>query len=311
MKTAALVAAFALAQPDTSPSLETLLDRLSTYLLDYEKAISEVIADEEMTQTARSTSTRTEGRRRLLSEVAFMRLPGDGAWIGYRLVHHVNGRVVSTESNRLQVLLNGTDDDRARGVAIARESARHNLGLARTTNMPLLALELVHPRHRARFTFSKAGMTRSGGRSLRRIDFVERASPTVIQTGSGFDLPSRGSVWIEESTGRVFQSEVRDRDIISSTRLSVTFVAARGSWHARPRPDARGLRHRQRPWRRHCALLQLPPLLDLGAHRPAVIGPHRSSSSVELARFGIPASNQLVTGGRNHVTADCAGSLRR
>ena len=124
----------------------------------------------------------------------------------------------------MHVLLNGTDDDRARSVAIARESARHNMGLARTTNMPLLALELVHPRNRSRFTFSKADLTRIGGHTLRRIDFVERASPTVIQTGSGFDLPSRGSVWVEESTGRVFQSEVRDRDGISSTRLSVTFV---------------------------------------------------------------------------------------
>ena len=228
MKTAALVAAFALAQPDTSPSLETLLERLSTYLLQYEKAISEIIADEEMAQTPRSASLRAEARRRLQSEVAFMRLPGDGAWIGYRVVHHVNGRAVDAASTKLQALLNGTDDDRARGVAIARESARHNLGLARTTNMPLLALELVHPRHRARFTFSKAGVTRGGGRSLRRIDFVERASPTVIQTGNGFDLPSRGSVWIEESTGRVFQSEVRDRDIISSTRLSVTFVVHEG-----------------------------------------------------------------------------------
>jgi hypothetical protein len=228
MTTAALVAAFALAQLDTSPSLETLLERLSTYLLQYEKAISEIIADEEMTQTARSMSMRTEGRRRLQSEVTFMRLPGDGPWIGYRLVHQVNGRNVSTESNKLHVLLNGTDDDRARSVAIARESARHNVGLPRTTNMPLLALELVHPRHRSRFTFSKAGLTRVGGQSLRRIDFVERASPTVIQTGNGFDLPSRGSVWIEESTGRVFQSEVRDRDIISNTRLSVTFVVHQG-----------------------------------------------------------------------------------
>lgn len=228
MKTAALVAAFALAQPDTSPSLETLLERLSTYLLHYEKAIREIIADEEMSQTPRSVSLRAEARRRLQSEVAFMRLPGDGAWIGYRVVHHVNGRAVDAASTKLQALLNGTDDDRARGVAIARESARHNLGLARTTNMPLLALELVHPRHRARFTFSKAGVTRGGVRSLRRIDFVERASPTVIQTGNGFDLPSRGSVWIEESTGRVFQSEVRDRDIISSTRLSVTFVVHEG-----------------------------------------------------------------------------------
>ncbi len=229
MKTAALVAAFALAQPDTSPSLETLLERLSTYLLQYEKAISEIIADEEMTQTPRiGVDCEPRGGADCNPKWPSCGCRATGHGLATASSTTSTAGRSSTASTKLQALLNGTDDDRARGVAIARESARHNLGLARTTNMPLLALELVHPRHRARFTFSKAGVTRAGGRSLRRIDFVERASPTVIQTGNGFDLPSRGSVWIEESTGRVFQSEVRDRDIISSTRLSVTFVVHEG-----------------------------------------------------------------------------------
>jgi hypothetical protein len=228
MKTAALVAALVLAQPDTGPSLETLLDRLSTYLLQYEQAISEVIADEEMTQDVRSMATRAEPRRRLKSEMAFMRLPGDGPWIGYRVVYEVNGRSVTAQRERLQSLLNGGPGERERGVAIARESARHNVGYARTTNVPLLAFELIHPVHQSRFTFKKAGLERVKGRQLRRIDFVEHVSPTVIQTSTGYDLPSRGSLWIDENSGRVFQSEVRERDGLGSTRLLVTFVEHKG-----------------------------------------------------------------------------------
>ena len=228
MKAAALVLALGLVQPAAEPSLETLLDRLTAYLLEYERTISEVLADEQMMQIDRRQFVNTEGRRKLKSEVGFMRLPGDGEWIGYRLVYEVNGRAVSDQRNRLHALLTGTTDDRARGMGIARESARHNMGLPRTTNVPLLAFELVHPRHRRRFAFSRHGLERVGGRQLRRIDFVETASPTVIQTSSGLDLPSRGSVWMEEQSGRVFQTEVRDRDARGWTRLMVTFVEHRG-----------------------------------------------------------------------------------
>ena len=228
MRTTALIAALGLLQPDGGPSLDTLLGRMSAYILDYEKAISEVIADEEMTQTARSMSGRAEPRRRLRSEIAFLRLPGEGPWIGYRLVYEVNGRKVTAQRVRLEALLTGTADDRARGVAIAKESARHNVGLPRTTNVPLLGLELVHPRHRSRFTFSVGGVERVDRRQLRRIDFIENGSPTIIQTGRGFDLPSRGNIWIEEDTGRVWRTEVRDRDIVSSTLLQVSFAEHTG-----------------------------------------------------------------------------------
>ena len=62
MRTAAFIATLGLVQPDAGPSLDTLLDRLSAYLVGYEKAISEVIADEEMTQTPRSMSSARAAR---------------------------------------------------------------------------------------------------------------------------------------------------------------------------------------------------------------------------------------------------------
>ena len=94
MKWLAVLVPIAVFQPAVEPSLELLLDRVSAYLLRYEPIISEVIADEDMTQWDRADTafSRPAGHRRLRSEMAFMRLPGDGEWIGFRLVQHVDGR---------------------------------------------------------------------------------------------------------------------------------------------------------------------------------------------------------------------------
>jgi hypothetical protein len=224
MKTVALLLPFALLQPSAEPSLEQLLDRLSAYLTQYEPLISEVIADEVMTQRDRFAARSRYGvSRRLKSEVAFMRLPGGGEWMGFRLVHEVNRRPVSDQQTRLQQLLSATGDEYRRGIAIARESARHNLGVSRTTNVPLLAFHLLHPRNRGRFTYEKHGLERVTGRQLRRIDFTERVVPTIIQTSLGGDVPSRGSIWLDEATGAVYETVVVDRDG-GPARLEVTFT---------------------------------------------------------------------------------------
>ena len=223
MKSGALLLAVALLQPTPEPSLEQLLGRLSAYLTRYEPLISEVIADEVMTQRDRFTSLRNPVSRKLTSEIAFMRLPGGGEWMGFRLVRAVNGRAVNDQQTLLQQLLSATGDEYRRGLAIALESARHNLGVSRTTNVPLLAFHLLHPRNRERFTYEKHVLERVAGRQLRRIDFTERMSPTVIQTSQGDDVPSRGSIWFDEATGAVYETVVLDRDG-GPAQLRVTFT---------------------------------------------------------------------------------------
>jgi hypothetical protein len=226
MKWLAILVSVTLFQPAAEPSLDVLLERLSAYLLRYEPAISAVIADEEMTQRTRaSPALNTSLRRSLRSEVAFMRLPGGGEWIGFRLVSRVNGRTVRDQQERLQQLLASGADDQRRSVAIAEASASHNLGSSRTTNMPLLAFEFLHPRNRARLTFTLGGRERLEGRLLRRLDFVETSTPTIIHGSQGGDLRSRGSVWLDESTGAVYQTVVRDIAPLSPYLLRATFTA--------------------------------------------------------------------------------------
>jgi hypothetical protein len=222
---ATLVLPFALAQPVAGPSLETLLERLSSYLVQYEPVISEVIADETMTQEERARAGKLNpDRRRLQSEVAFLRLPGNGEWFGFRLVQQVDGAPVREQPERLQQLLAVGGDQQRRGFAIAQESASHNLGNVRTINMPLLAFEFLHPRNRTRLTFERRGVERLDGRQVQRLDFVETATPTIIRSQRGGDLPSRGSVWVDEATGAIRQTVVRDVAPSSPYLLRATFT---------------------------------------------------------------------------------------
>lgn len=200
----------ALAGLQATPSLETTLSRLHEYLLDYEPSLSKLMADEMMRQTNVQPSPFGQStRRELKSEIAFVRLPGNGPWLGYRNVTAVNGRAMAEQPDRLQSLLAQGSDEGRRALAMALESARFNLGSPRTTNVPTLPLDILHPRHRDRLEFELHGIDRVHGRRLRRLAFEEVARPTMIRNPDGSDILSYGSVWLEEPLGRVFEAEVR------------------------------------------------------------------------------------------------------
>ena len=132
----------------SSPALDSVLSRLDAYLAEYEPRLGQLIADEDMTQTRPPRSrAATLFRHRLKSEVAFVRLPGDGAWLGYRSVKSVNGRSIMQSSERLLELLARGPEEQRRAATIARESARYNLGEPGTINVPTLPLEFLRNRH--------------------------------------------------------------------------------------------------------------------------------------------------------------------
>ena len=198
----------------SAPPLEKTLETLFAYLVSYEARLSELIADEAMQQSRLNSAspfgvTAGNSWRKWTSEIAFVRLPGEGAWLGYRNVIVVDGKRVREDSSRLQNLLARGPNEQKRALDLALASARFNLGLPRTTNVPTLPLEFVHPRHRNRLTFKVHGTERVHGRQLRRVSFEEQVRPTLIRDPDGHDILSRGSVWFEEGSGRIFEAEVR------------------------------------------------------------------------------------------------------
>jgi hypothetical protein len=198
---------------------DAIRDRLDKYLLEYEPQLSSLVADERMTQrdgasrlANRQTAEPTKDRE-LISEVAFVSLPGNVGWLGFRRVMTVNTRNVADSGPALAaVLSDGASDMYTKARVLLGESARHNLGMPRTTNLPNLPLEFLHPRNRKRLRHRLDGMEKIRGVNTARMVFEEQSSPTIIQRPEGGDMQSLVSAWIEPDTGRLLRAQVKTRD---------------------------------------------------------------------------------------------------
>jgi hypothetical protein len=197
------IALFAAAQ---ATSVDAVLAKLDAYLEVYEPRLSELIADELMIQDIEGRGRMARGRT-LKSEVAFIALPNDAGWLGFRNVLRVDRRDVGGRASSLSKALAAPGYDAAR--ALLSASAEHNLGLPRTNNLPNLPLEFLHPRNRRRFEARLDGDERIRGVAATRLVFQERLTPTLIQTSNGGDLPSVVRAWIDPKDGRVLRAEVR------------------------------------------------------------------------------------------------------
>ena len=159
----------------SDPPLEQLLDRMGAYLIEYETQLSSLVADERFEQSV-PLRGRLSGEHVLLeSEVAFLRLPGDAEWLGFRDVKKLNSRRVSDPGPPIGELLASTTDAFAKAVALARASARHNLGLPRTINTPTTPLHIIHPRYRRAHHFELGGDANVRGQRAAAISFREGA----------------------------------------------------------------------------------------------------------------------------------------
>jgi hypothetical protein len=191
---------------------QRVIAKLDAYMAVYEPRLSELVADERMEQTVRVSSRNLSNRRVLISEVAFIALPNAG-WLGFRHVKSVNNRGVSKSAHSLESTLTMPGMDAAR--ALLRDSAAHNLGLARTTNLPNLPLEFLHVRNRHRMVARVDGQVMVRGVETTRIVFEETTTPTLIRNPkTDADMPAEVCAWIDHE-GRLLRAEV------------TTFTAAR------------------------------------------------------------------------------------
>ncbi len=155
----AAVALFALMMAAPEPTAQEIRARLNTYLTEYEPKLSELIADERVVQQdePKRGAARPESilKRTLLSEVAFIALPGGAGWLGFRRVLKVDDKPVFDTLGALNATLaSGPQDNFAKARNMLTESARFNLGTPRTINLPNLPLEVLQAQH--------AGGSRSG-----------------------------------------------------------------------------------------------------------------------------------------------------
>jgi len=198
---------------------DALRDQLDTYLLGYEPQLSTLVAEELLIQRegpargATATAAPDTRNRRIVSEVAFISLPGGTGWLGFRRAVKLNGQELPDAGPPLGVLLtDGDQDDMDQARLLLAESARLNLGLPRTTNLPNLPLEFLHPRNRRRFAHRIDGSETIRGITTMRMVLNESSSPTMIQRPEGGDMTSLVTAWIEPGTGRLIRAQVKTRD---------------------------------------------------------------------------------------------------
>ena len=136
--------------------------------------------------------------------MAFIGLPGDSGWLGFRRVISVNGKTISDAGPPLAVLLtDGASDDYDQARLLLQESARHNLGSPRTTNLPNLPLEFLHPRNRHRLHQRIDAVEKIRGIETTLLVLQEHSTPTIIQRPEGGDMQSLVRAWVETKTGRL------------------------------------------------------------------------------------------------------------
>jgi hypothetical protein len=160
------------------------------------------------------------------SDYLLVQLGMDGeGWMPFRDSFEVKGRKLRSRDDRLLKLFTSNDKARFEKAAqITADSTKHNLGnVARTINIPLLGMMILHPRVNERFEFTDGGEENLAGRIVRKATYREVARPTLIKTTRGRDLALTGAVWIDPFSGTVVKTEMNAADPVVRCQVIVTF----------------------------------------------------------------------------------------
>jgi hypothetical protein len=235
---ASLIAA---AQP--KDGFHTILAGAMRYVVAYEQKFSLLVSEELYVQELQrppnpgSNLSRsnpgggmvapgTVKRQVLRSEFLLVQLGDGDGWMPFRDTFELNGAKVRDREDRLVKLFLSNDamrfDDAAR---IMQASTEFNIGnVARTINIPTLALMFLHPRINERFVFTDEGEETINGRVTRRAAYREEVRPTLIKTTRGRDLALTGHVWIDPLTGTVVKTDLSAADPAVRAAVTVTFT---------------------------------------------------------------------------------------
>ena len=199
----------AAALADSQPALDVVLQRAGAQAAALEEELAVVTATEEHDQ--RSVAGRDDNRRRIVSDVVWVPTGDAMVWAFFRDVVSVDGAAVADRAHRLEGLFaqGSTAEARRRASAMQEEGARFNLGTRRTVDAPNFGLAVLHPRNRERYRFEHGRREPRYGVDTVRVEFRETASPALVRTSAGRDVPARGRLWIDPATGALVASELR------------------------------------------------------------------------------------------------------
>jgi len=208
--------------------LQLAMGRLVDYVEAYERQYSGLVAEEEYRQSASRKSVR------LRSDYLLVKPERSDQWVSFRDVYEVDGVAVRDRDDRLRRLfLEPGVQLQTQLAAIQAESARYNIGaVERNINVPLFPLRFLTPENRPRFRFKTAGRRESAGVDVWRIEFEERARPTIVSDLQDRDVPVKGWFLVDQTTGAIVESCTTLAEHGSSGEIVVSFRRdpALGMW---------------------------------------------------------------------------------
>ena len=146
--------------------------------------------------------------RKVTSDLLLVRYPGTRRdLISYRDVSHLNAKVVEGREQRLVDLFVKPTD-------ALREQARQIMSSADayvpSVFNPIFVLGFMQSDFQSRFELTVNDAGAEWPREVKAVAFVEVGRPTLLRTGpfGDLDAPTRGTAWIEETTGRILQTEL-------------------------------------------------------------------------------------------------------
>jgi hypothetical protein len=180
-------------------SADDVLRRVGDWVHSFVQQFANVVGEEEYVPTSLSA------RSRLRSEYLLVQYPGsDGRWLTFRDVVAVDGHSLGNQPERLATLfLEPFDSAVEQAAAIKLHSAKY----LSPFSDPLLGLVLLQHRYRQRFRYALGDVDRGRDGTIRRIRFEETTAPTLLRRDRD-DVPTRGSVWIDDASGRVLRTAV-------------------------------------------------------------------------------------------------------
>ena len=219
------------------PSLDAVLARAGIYVVDFQKKLSGVVAEEQYVQNVRiahgiRTTPWITTHRELKSDLLLVKPAGADRYMEFRDVFEVDGKPVRDRTERLMELFVSPSASSSFQVQrIMDESSRFNIGnLQRTVNTPVLALMILDPANQRRFTFKRTDPSRPVlGRSgaiadtVWVVDYKESEKDTIIRTTNGRDLPAHGRFWIDPESGHVLGSELVAEDTSITGLIDVEY----------------------------------------------------------------------------------------
>jgi hypothetical protein len=223
------------------PTLDVVLARAGTYVVEFQRSLSGIVAEEHYRQDVRIPTTMGSAsrlgpavtHRELRSDLLLVKPVGSDRWMQFRDVFEVDDKPVRDRSERLMDLFVAPSSATAsQAERIVNESTRFNIGnVERTVNVPVFALMILDPANQSRFAFKRVDrrnpqLGRPAGSASDTawvLDYKEVEPQTMIRTTNGRDLPARGRFWIEPDTGRIVASELIAEDTAIMGTIDVQY----------------------------------------------------------------------------------------